>query len=71
MQWNKTSKVTPKQDKRVLAVRKDYPKEVIILNYNEYHKCWDDAEGDDYYCDIEEILYWCDLPEAPTGDDDE
>lgn len=23
--------------------------------YNEYHQCWDDADGDDYMCELESV----------------
>jgi hypothetical protein len=37
-------------------------KEVIILTYNEKFKCWDDEEGDDFYCDFSNVDFWRPLP---------
>ena len=37
-------------------------KRVILLTYNFYDVCWDDDEGDDYFCDFTDVDYWCPLP---------
>lgn len=34
---------------------------VTLLTWNEHYKCWDDADGDDYYCD--EVAMYCEIPE--------
>lgn len=36
---------------------------VILLTWNAHYKCWDDAEGDDYYCDCDQIALYCEIPE--------
>lgn len=28
------------------------------LSWNVEHQCWDDTEGDDYYCDAMEPTHW-------------
>ncbi len=35
--------------------------------FSAYHNCWDDSDGDDYYCKPkgERITHWMQLPEAP------
>lgn len=33
-----------------------------MLVYNDYDDCWDDSEGDDYYCDLEDDDIWMELP---------
>lgn len=40
---------------------------VTVRCYNKYHKCWDDEDGDDYYCDAVngKITHWQPLPPAP------
>lgn len=41
---------------------------IVVREYNQYHKCWDDEDGDDYYCDAigGNITHWrpIELPEA-------
>lgn len=32
------------------------------LVFNSFHGCWDDAEGDDYFCEINEDDVWMPLP---------
>ncbi len=32
-----------------------YLNEYIILNWNNEYGCWDDTDGDDYYCDADRI----------------
>lgn len=40
---------------------------IVCRPYNEYHKCWDDEDYDDYYCDAVggKITHWMPLPEPP------
>ena len=35
---------------------------VEVLCFNHEHECWDDATGDDFECDISEVLAWMPLP---------
>lgn len=34
-----------------------------VLCYNVYEHCWDDDEGDDYYCDTYEVKRWIPIKE--------
>ncbi len=45
-----------------------YGRDVIIRVWNDYHRCWDDEDGDDYFCDPNEISHWMpfELPKPPT-----
>ena len=45
-----------------------YHRQVRVLTYNEYHGCWDDESGDDYYTDAigGKVTYWMPIPEPPT-----
>lgn len=45
----------------------NYHKQIRVLQYNEYHKCWDDESGDDYYTDAVggKVTHWMPLPSAP------
>lgn len=36
-----------------------------VLMYNPYHKCWDDDDGDDYNCDLDQVRRWTYLPLPP------
>lgn len=36
-----------------------------ILTWNPHYTCWDDEEGDDYYCKPENVYCWMPLPEKP------
>ena len=40
---------------------------IVVRPYNEYHKCWDDEDADDYYCDAigGKITHWMPLPNPP------
>ena len=39
--------------------------EIKILTWNSYYTCWDDEEGDDNYCDPEQVYCWMPLPDKP------
>jgi len=40
---------------------------VVVRPYNEYHKCWDLEDGDDYHCDAigGKITHWMPIPDEP------
>lgn len=64
MKWNKTSDVLPEANHAYL-VYDTHDNYVKILCYNNYDNCWDDEDADDYYCDIDRISHWMDLPNRP------
>lgn len=37
-----------------------------ILVFNHEHECWDQEDGDDHDCSIEQVEYWMLLPQPPT-----
>lgn len=39
--------------------------EIKILTWNPYDDCWDTEDGDDFYCHIEKVYSWMELPEVP------
>ncbi|MDV4026351.1 hypothetical protein CMT52_18645 [Elizabethkingia anophelis] len=43
--------------------------EVETLVFNAYHKCWDDESGDDYECDLENVVAWALLPTVKDVND--
>jgi hypothetical protein len=42
-----------------------YQGEVIILQWNCEHLCWDREDGDDFFCGIQDVTHWMLLPAAP------
>jgi len=62
MEWILFDEQKPEDFERCLVCYKPW-KRVIVLTYNFYDECWDDEEGDDYFCDFTEVDYWCSLPE--------
>lgn len=62
MDWIKFSDQKPHKCEKYLVCFKPY-KTVMVLVYNERYECWDDEDGDDYYCDFDQVDYWCPLPE--------
>lgn len=62
MNWNKTIEGVPQSDVKVLACYHGFYK---LLVWNSTYECWDDEEGDDYFCDKEQVSYWMSLPEMP------
>lgn len=39
---------------------------VKMLVWNCEHDCWDDADGDDYFCDSLSPSHWMPLPSPPN-----
>ena len=69
-EWIKTSEALPPRDMsaaysqvQCLAVIEN---QVRLLYFNHEHECWDDEDGDDYYCDIDRVSHWMPIPESPT-----
>lgn len=31
---------------------------IMLLWFNPHYECWDDADGDDYVCDLNDIEAW-------------
>lgn len=58
--------------------REDDPKESIpclvdrrhmgleMLCWNPYHNVWDGADGDDFECQVDEVVSWAVIPEIPV-----
>jgi hypothetical protein len=44
-----------------------YEGHAVVRPYNEYHKCWDGEDADDFYTDATEgnITHWMPLPSKP------
>lgn len=41
--------------------------QIEILVFNHFSECWDDADCDDYCCDINAVTHWMPLPKAPKN----
>ena len=61
MDWISFDTQKPNDGEKCLVCYKPYQK-VMLLTYNSYDECWDDNEGDDYFCDFTDVDYWCSLP---------
>lgn len=62
MKWKNINEEKPNDSQRVLVCDKGW-EEVRILTYNDYYKCWDTEDGDDYDCELSRIEWWMPLPE--------
>lgn len=62
MKWKNINEEKPNDSQRVLVCDKHFG-EVRILTYNDYYKCWDTEDGDDYNCELNSIEWWMPLPE--------
>ena len=54
----------PDDGERVLALRRGNSLWWDVVVYNEYHECWDDSEGDDYFCDLDEVDKFMRIPKS-------
>jgi hypothetical protein len=75
MQWVSVTERRPKRDPNArysevpcLVCHKG---EIKILVFNHEHMCWDDADGDDFYCKTMEVSHWMELPPPPQFDESE
>lgn len=41
---------------------------IVVRPYNEYHKCWDQEDGDDHFTESVggNVTHWMPLPPSPT-----
>jgi hypothetical protein len=58
--WLNFPECKPEDGEQVVISR--YGTFYEIVTYNEYHQCWDDSEGDDYFCDLEEVDKFLRIP---------
>lgn len=52
---------------RCLVIFRGRPR---ILMWNCEHLCWDDEEGDDFFCNAADVTYWHEIigPDQHKGD---
>lgn len=43
-----------------------YRGETLLRLWNCEHLCWDDEEGDDWFCDVDDVTAWMLAPEPPV-----
>jgi hypothetical protein len=69
MEWISVKDGLPEKNgnSSIMCLVNDKSWGVICRPYNEYHQCWDDEDGDDYYCDAVngKITHWMPLPGPP------
>ena len=46
----------PLEDKQVVLVRRRNNSWFEMATYNAYEECFDDSFGDDYFCDLEDVV---------------
>lgn len=68
--WRKTSEQLPipkdeNEDQTLCLVIGIHGEGICIRAYNHFHKCWDDEDLDDNYCETLQIKYWMPLPAYP------
>jgi hypothetical protein len=51
----------PEDGEQVYCYMKSGSYEILV--WNEHYEVWDDAEGDDCFCDKDQVLAWFELPE--------
>lgn len=70
MEWKKVEDELPKKDgnSSIYVLVCDKWNRISVKPYNEYHNCWDDEDGDDYFSDAVggKITHWMELPEKPN-----
>ncbi|MNL13587.1 hypothetical protein D3C87_1344970 [compost metagenome] len=69
MGWIKVEERLPYKDgdSQIYCIVYDSYNGIVVRPYNEYHKCWDQEDGDDYYTDAVggKITHWMELPKEP------
>lgn len=59
--WIRTEDRLPEDNELVLTSSSIYGTKLLV--WNEFHKVWDDEDGDDTYCDRDKIDAWMPIPE--------
>ena len=63
MEWIKTENQTPNDGEQVLCWY--YGHQYKLLIWNDTYNCWDNEDGDDYFCSQDKVEYWTYLPKKP------
>lgn len=59
--WIKTEDKMPEDNELVLTSSSVHGTKLLV--WNDFHKVWDDEDGDDVYCDCDKIDAWMPIPE--------
>lgn len=62
--WLNYPENSPENHERCLIRRKGYGQLWEPVVYNEDYKCWDDGEGDDYFCDLNDVDKFMLIPDV-------
>ena len=69
MEWISVQDGLPKDNgnSHIFCLVNDRYNGLVVRPYNEFHKCWDGEDADDYYTDAVggKITHWMPLPEPP------
>lgn len=60
--WIKTMETLPEHDNPVLVKRKSCSYWEVAC-WNPHYECWDDAEGDFYWADKDDVEIWMEVPD--------
>ena len=63
--WKKVSNELPSHSRAVAIFPHHNGNEFAC--WNEYHKCWDTPDGDDYMCDKDSVFCWVEIPDVPQA----
>ena len=55
MEWKKVDENMPKEDERCLVIRNG---RIDVLTWSEHYQNWDDMEGDDYFCNKNDVSFY-------------
>ncbi len=61
-EWIKSSERLPEVDTPCLVMYQGY---IQALCFNSHYQVWDDADGDDYRCDLDAVSHWMPFPNKP------
>ena len=40
---------------------------VMLRQWNSHHLVWDTEDGDDFYCEAQDVTHWMLLPDLPPN----
>lgn len=68
MNWINVEDELPKEEGPCLCYD-NHHKQIRVLVFNDFHDCWDQEDGDDYYTDSVggKVTHWMKLPELPNN----
>jgi hypothetical protein len=65
MNWIKATQENPHPTKETLYLVYHKSHNYKLLWWNSEEECWDDEDGDDFYCNDDMVSHWCDF-EGPA-----